>query len=140
TPLQLLGERLATATSNRASIRDRLTNAGFYDPAAVSRFFLIKLLATVIPVVGGCGAALIGGLRWEPCLVAGMIVGSAGAMLPGVWLDRRTRARHRMFRRSLPDFLDLMIVCLDGGLSLQGTLRRVTEELQIAHPELAVEL
>ena len=45
-----------------------------------------------------------------------------------------------LLRRSLPDFLDLMIVCLQGGLSIQETIRRVGDELRLAHPILAGEL
>src|SRR5690606_34824495 len=43
-------------------------------------------------------------------------------------------------RHALPDFLDLMTVCLEGGLSLQETIHRVSTELQLAHPALAAEL
>jgi tight adherence protein C len=42
--------------------------------------------------------------------------------------------------RSLADFLDLVMVCLDSGLSIQGALQRVSDELRIAHPVLAGEL
>ena len=48
--------------------------------------------------------------------------------------------RQTKIRRSLPDALDIMVVCLQGGLSLTGTLARVARELVSAHPLLAVEL
>jgi len=45
-----------------------------------------------------------------------------------------------MLSRTLPDLLDLMIVCLEGGLSLQATFHRVTEEVNLSHGQLAQEL
>ena len=61
-------------------------------------------------------------------------------MAPVVWLDRAIVRYHSYLRRTLPDFLDLMIVCLEGGMSLQETIRRVGFELRLAHPLLAGEL
>jgi tight adherence protein C len=63
-----------------------------------------------------------------------------GSILPSLWLDRAIARRQILLRKSLPDFLDLMIVCLEGGLSLQETIRRVSDELRLVHPVLAVEL
>jgi tight adherence protein C len=79
-------------------------------------------------------------LPLDKTIIAGCLLGAFGSILPGLWLDHRIALRLRMLRRSLPDFLDLMIVCLEGGLSIQESVRRVSEELQLAHPALAVEL
>ena len=68
------------------------------------------------------------------------VMAAVGSILPSLWLDRAITRHQILLRRSLPDFLDLMIVCLEGGLSLQETIRRVSDELQLAHPALAVEL
>jgi tight adherence protein C len=57
-----------------------------------------------------------------------------------LWLDKQVARQHLLLGKSLPDFLDLMIVCLQGGLSLQETIRRVGDELRLAHPTLAFEL
>ena len=64
----------------------------------------------------------------------------AGTLAPSFWLDHLKRVRQSKLRRSLPDALDVMVVCLQGGLSLSGTLARVARELVTAHPMLAVEL
>ena len=45
-----------------------------------------------------------------------------------------------MIRRALPDAADLIVICMEGGLSLSGALRRVAGELSMAHPVLAGEL
>jgi tight adherence protein C len=59
---------------------------------------------------------------------------------PSFWLDSRKGARQTTFRRALPDALDLLVICLEGGLSLPGSLKRVASELRTAHPPLATEL
>jgi tight adherence protein C len=43
-------------------------------------------------------------------------------------------------RRGLPDALDMLVLCLEGGISLAAAQQRVTEELQAVHPELGGEL
>ena len=59
---------------------------------------------------------------------------------PSFWLDRMKSKRQTNFRRALPDALDIMVICLEGGLSLTGALKRMGGELRTAHPELAAEL
>jgi len=59
---------------------------------------------------------------------------------PSFWLDGCKKKRQTSFRRSLPDALDLLVICLEGGLSLPGSLKRVGSELRTAHPVLALEL
>jgi len=60
----------------------------------------------------------------------GILVASAllGRKLPGMYLKRRIRARQRTIDRGLPYALDLMVACLEGGLSLDASLAKVTEQ------------
>jgi len=51
-----------------------------------------------------------------------------GRRLPSVWLKRRIRSRQRAIDRRLPYALDLMVACLEGGLSLDGALAKVVEQ------------
>jgi tight adherence protein C len=55
-------------------------------------------------------------------------------------LDRKKRDRQNQVRRSLPDALDVIVVCLEGGLSLPASFARVGSELRTAHPLLASEM
>jgi tight adherence protein C len=59
---------------------------------------------------------------------------------PSMWLDRRKKSRQMILRRGLPDALDVIVICVEGGLSLVGALRRVAGDLRTVHPELALEL
>jgi len=73
-------------------------------------------------------------------LIYGAILGIFGLIGPSFWLDRRKKFRQTNFRRALPDALDVLVICLEGGLTLQGAMRRVATELRAAHPVLAQEM
>ncbi len=84
--------------------------------------------------------AVSGLVRTEYAVLGGGCFGIAGMIGPGFWLDRRKSKRQTSLRRALPDALDLLVICLEGGLSLPASLRRVGTELRTAHPLLAREL
>jgi tight adherence protein C len=63
-----------------------------------------------------------------------------GMIGPSFWLDRRKKSRQMTLRRGLPDALDVLTICLDGGLGLQAGVKRVSDELASAHPVLGAEL
>lgn len=60
--------------------------------------------------------------------------------LPYLVVKRRVENRRTRLRKSLPDFLDLMVACIEAGQSVHAALREVTNELADAHPELTDEL
>jgi hypothetical protein len=63
-----------------------------------------------------------------------------GYLGPDFWLGRKIKKRQGKIRRGLPDVLDLLVICIEAGLSLdQGTVR-TSEELAHAQPELCDEL
>jgi tight adherence protein C len=78
-------------------------------------------LAYLVPRISG-GEAL-----W-PCLFRASLIWLAGHLLCGLWLSRRARWRSRQLMIALPDSLDLMVVCLEGGLGLSATIARVGQE------------
>ncbi len=55
-------------------------------------------------------------------------------------LEKRYLRHQQRMVNSLSDFMDLIVICLESGMSLDGSLRRVTQELEVAHPLLAVEM
>jgi len=132
---------LMPSTKNASeTLQARLAKAGIYNPSAPSTYLGVQTMLTVAPLAGGLFCTVI--LQW-PWKLAGSVslVGAAvGWLAPSLWLEGVVKSRHILLRRSLPDFLDLMIVCLQGGLSVQETIRRVSDELRLAHPVLAGEL
>jgi tight adherence protein C len=124
----------------RSKLKSRLILAGLYSPQAMVVFLGVKVLLMVGPVVIGL---IAGGVGLIPTLHGILFGGCAsifGTIGPSFWLDRRKNARQGNLRRALPDACDLIVICMEGGLSLSGALRRVVGELRTAHPLLADEL
>jgi tight adherence protein C len=63
-----------------------------------------------------------------------------GFLAPDFWLGRRIAKRQASIRRGLPDVLDLTVICIEAGLSLDQATARTAEELQEAHPAIGDEL
>jgi tight adherence protein C len=125
---------------DRERLVQRLARAGCYQANALSRYLLARIAFTIVPPTTAVAIGLSGLVPMDIALLFGCIGGGVGTLTPGLWLDRVAARRHIKLRTALPDFLDLMVVCLEGGLSLQETIRRVGDELRLAHPELALEL
>lgn len=137
---KLAGQLIPNSKADRQRQQSRLFQAGIYHPSALSVFFVIRLVLILIPPLVGAFAGMRGLVSMRTAMIIGSAIGGFGLVIPSFWLDFRISARHKQLKRSLPDFLDLMIVCLDGGLSLQGAIQRVSDEFQLAHPELALEM
>lgn len=122
-------------------LRQRLIQAGIYDPRGVAYFFLIRTglavglavaLFLVLPMVRpSTGAAF-----WLMVMVGG-IVGYVG---PSMYIDRRIAARKVEHQSGFPDFMDLLVVCADSGLSMEASLERVGRELGESYPSLTANI
>jgi tight adherence protein C len=125
------------------SVRDmsllerRLANAGYRTPFAARAFFTAQFL---LPVV--LGGIALWWFRWSTLngWIAGGLCAVVGYLLPGFYLDRQVVKRRLQIRNGLPDVLDLLIVCLEAGSSLDQAVMKAAEELGIAYPALAEEL
>jgi tight adherence protein C len=124
----------------RTRLQARLIHAELYSRQSLALFLGVKMLLMVSPALIGLIASLLGLVTLQIGLVSGAFVGIGGMIGPSFWLDWAKRRRQTSFRRSLPDALDVLVICLEGGLSLAGALRRVAGELRSAHPLLASEL
>ena len=124
----------------RTRLQARLVQAGLYGPQAMALFLGVKMGLMAIPVFAGLVAATFGLATLQQGLVVGAFLGLAGLIAPSFWLDRRKLTRQSSIRRALPDALDVLVICLEGGLSQNGAFRRVALELRTAHPLLAGEL
>jgi tight adherence protein C len=117
-------------------ILQRLQNAGFRDEKAKGVFYGSKFL---VPA-SFCLVALVTGLgAWNPLLVY-VLAAALGFLAPDFWLSRRIKTRQANIRRGLPDVLDLLIICIEAGLSLDQATARSSVELKLAQPELCDEL
>jgi tight adherence protein C len=124
----------------RNRLQARLIHAGLYGRQAMYVFLGTKLLLVLAPPVLGLFAAVLGLWPFAYGLIVGALLGAFGLILPSFWLDWRKAKRQTNLRRSLPDALDVLVICLEGGVSLAAAMRRVARELRGAHPMLAEEL
>lgn len=124
----------------RSRLRTRLIHAGCYGRQALPIFLGAKLLVMFGPPALGALAVALGLASTRVGLLGGIYAGGAGLIAPGMWLDRRKRARQAALRRALPDALDLLVICVEGGLTLAAALVRVVDGLGSIHPGLAAEL
>jgi tight adherence protein C len=124
----------------RTKLQTKLVHAGLYSRQAMVIFLGVKMLLVVSPALVGLLVGALGLVPVQHGLICGALAGAFGLIGPSFWLDRRKAARQTSFRRALPDALDVLVICLEGGGSLPSAIRRVASELRTAHPLLANEL
>jgi len=125
---------------DRVTLSKRFQQAGIYSPMYLTGYHAAKLICMTTPVLAGLALAMTGATSLNAALVVGAVMGGCGMSIPSLWLRRATQRHHMSLRKSLPDFLDLMVACLESGMSPQAGLQRVNEELRVAHPTLNAEL
>lgn len=131
---------LPRAVEQRNQLWQCLLHAGYSSSSAVSVYVTLQFgLAVSLFLASVWGCRLLGVASADLLLLAGGAA-CAAYLLPGLWLQRRKAQRQRILNRSLPDFLDLLVACLEAGLSLEAVIQRVTRELSFAHPLLAAEM
>jgi tight adherence protein C len=119
-----------------STARQRLVRAGYRNESALkllqgSKVF-VPLVLSLILLVTGIG-------RHSPFFLYAVALG-VGYLSPDIWLGRKISARQARIRRALPDVLDLMIICIEAGLSLDQATIRTSQELRAAQPDLSDEL
>ena len=127
-------------TQVRLKMAERLIQAGIYRRDSTISYIAIKSLLILVPaglalLVYSSGLASLG----MTALVA-LMTGIAGTIAPGFYLDHHRSTRQANLRRALPDALDIVVICVEGGLSVPASFARVATELASAHPLLSIEL
>lgn len=126
---------------NLKVLRERLIQAGIYDPRGVAFFFIARTalavgLATTAFLILPMVAAYSQSFLWLMVIVGGI----GGYVAPTVYIDRRIAARRIEHRLGFPDFMDLLVVCADSGLSMEASMERVGRELGDGYPSLAANI
>ena len=133
--LRRLSLALPKSPKELGRLRRQLGAAGYFGLSAAVYFAAVKWVAPV--VAAGLVIALLG--VSDGWMVAAMCA-AVGYVVPDLWLKRKTRARAKAIENGLPDALDLLIVCIEAGSSLDQALMKASDELEITHSALAGEL
>lgn len=134
-----------TRVANPAQIKQarmRLMRAGYYDPRAVAVFFLARATAAAgFAAAAWTAVSTFLPKAMESNLWLWVFCGAIGGWLvPGFWIGRRMKAIAVENRTGFPDFMDLMGVCANAGMSMEAGLERVSRELADMYPNLGVQL
>lgn len=145
--LDKIGEAASRAASQdeaqTSEIRFRLMRARYTHTNAVAIYFAARMFLLV--------ALQLGWFLSQPLLSRydlpdSMLLIGAGAfaclglMLPGMIVDRRIKRAERECSDGFPDMMDLLVACVEAGLSLDAAVLRVSEELSTRHKELSLNL
>jgi len=114
----------------------RLARAGYRNESAVKVFYGCKL---VTPLLMAALALATGLANLGPFFVYLLALGG-GFLAPDFWLGKKISKRQKKITRGLPDVLDLLVICMEAGLSLDQATARTAQELHQSQPELCDEL
>jgi tight adherence protein C len=118
-----------------SGLRTNLNRAGIYSPAALKALVGCKV---IFLVVGLCGGYALG-MTTDKLMLCLSLGGIVGYLAPQLWLKNRIKTNQRALTYGLADALDLMVVCVEAGLTVDAAMQRVGTELGLAHPALARE-
>ncbi len=124
-----------------SATRLKLVQAGYRSRNAVSNYHLLRFVLGVLLLTLGTLTVLVRpdspGL--VTVLMSVLIPGLIGYYAPDYWVERRRQTRQEDIVNGFPDALDLMLVCVEAGQSLDQSILRVATEVEKAYPSLAEE-
>ncbi len=118
----------------------QMVRAGYRSKGAVQLFHAASfalgigglILGTIYVLLGGGGTA-------QSSALSVLIPGLVGYYAPKYWVQRRVQSREEEIISGFPDALDLMLVCVEAGQSLDQAIIRVATEIKTSYPALAEE-
>jgi tight adherence protein C len=130
-------ERMLPKSDKEVSVvLQRLTRAGYRNEHAVKIFYGAKVLCPLLL----CAVAAVTGIASLGPFFVYLISLGGGFLAPDFWLGKKIDARQKKITRGLPDVLDLLVICMEAGLSLDQATARSAQELENSQPELCDEL
>jgi tight adherence protein C len=126
-----------------SAIRLKLLQAGYRGKNAVRTYHFAQFALGIGLLVVGVAYAILQSATGEPStrmLVFSILgPGIAGYMLPKYWVTKRQQKRQEEITHGFPDALDMMLVCVEAGQSLDQSIIRVSKEIRAGYPALADE-
>jgi tight adherence protein C len=136
--------RLATPSQGEelSRIQLMLVRAGYRDENAVEVFLGCKLLLTPIAIIAlwQINVHLEQPLEFPMNFCVAMIAIAVAFFLPNIWVSSKMTERKLALEQPLPDAIDLLVTCVEAGLSLDAAMARVSQEMELVATLLAQEL
>jgi tight adherence protein C len=108
---------------------ERFAHAGLKSSAARDTYFAARLLGPV-------AAVALGSFITDYRMFAMMALGGISYLAPDIVLTRLIKRRREKIRKSVPDAIDLLVICVDAGLGMDQAMLRVGQELGSSHPQI----
>lgn len=112
-----------------AKLLERFAGAGFRTSVSRDTYFAARMLGPVVVV-------LLGSFIPSHRFVCMMALGGVCYLLPDMILSRLVKRHREKIRRSIPDAIDLLVICVDAGLGMDQAMLRVGQELGTSHPQI----
>ena len=126
-----------------SAVRLKLVQAGYRSKNAVRTYHFAQFALGVSLLVVGVLYAIVQSATGDPStqtiLISILGPGIAGYMLPKYWVTKRQQKRQEEIVNGFPDSLDMMLVCVEAGQSLDQSIIRVSREIRAGYPALADE-
>jgi len=126
-----------------SAIKLKLLQAGYRGKTAVRSYHFAQFALGVGLLILGVAYAMVQKATGDPTTqstaMSILIPGLIGYMLPKYWVTRRQTARKEEITNGFPDALDMMLVCVEAGQSLDQSILRVAKEIRAGYPALADE-
>jgi tight adherence protein C len=125
--------RARLGLADEAGLQQRLANAGYKGTFPADVYNAARILCPLVALIGGSFIPVYR-VFWIIALPATAFI------VPNIVLTRLIKRRREKIRRSIPDAIDLLVICVDAGLGIDQALLRVGLELGISHPQITEEL
>lgn len=126
-----------------SAARLKMLQAGYRSKNAVRVYHFIQFALGISFLIVGALAAIIssatGDVTTQKLVLTVIIPGAVGYYLPRYWVNRRLQKRQEEITNGFPDSLDMMLVCVEAGQSMDQSIIRVSKEIEQGYPALAEE-
>jgi tight adherence protein C len=123
-------------------LRIKLSRAGKRGPSAVANYLFMRIATPIVMIIITLAYAWLM-FPDKPIAVrlAGVLaMGLIGYMLPQIMLSNAVSKRQKALQRAYPDALDLIVICVESGMSIEAAFNKVTDQLGETSPEMAEEM
>ena len=118
--------------SENVNLNARFAQAGLRQAGTPDMFFAAQFLTPLV-------LAFAGSFIPDDTVFWVLALAVVGYMVPDFWLTMRQGKRKERIRKSMPDAMDLLVICVDAGLGLDQALLRVGAELGLSHKDISDE-